>query len=249
MTLGAREKPWNTQPIKLIPLTCIDCFVTPCRISSNILHLFFVMSNKSICFIFQFPLVWPPSIRFTTDHHLILPQLFHLQTLSLYPKMAPARRIIRPHLHQLLLRYRMRNKIYLPRYKRDMIAKIKILGTELQPMQPQSGHCHLEVSRTGIFEVCIAIIYQIHRAVWVIKLDDTTNRNRIGASWNCVQRIYVNGSWSSSAVKKDWIMAALRASGSTFSRNKCSTHIAAYSATHAKIITPYTSIPTAASIR
>jgi E3 ubiquitin ligase SMURF1/2 len=41
----------------------------------------------------------------------------------------------------------------LPRYKRDLVAKIKILRTELQTMQPQSGHCRLEVSRTEIFEV------------------------------------------------------------------------------------------------
>ncbi|XP_046461626.1 E3 ubiquitin-protein ligase SMURF1-like [Daphnia pulex] len=40
----------------------------------------------------------------------------------------------------------------LPRYKRDLVAKIKILRTELQTMQPQSGHCRLEVSRTEIFE-------------------------------------------------------------------------------------------------
>lgn len=41
----------------------------------------------------------------------------------------------------------------LPRYKRDLVAKIKILRTELQTMQPQSGHCRLEVSRAEIFEV------------------------------------------------------------------------------------------------
>lgn len=41
----------------------------------------------------------------------------------------------------------------LPRYKRDLVAKIKILRSELQTMQPQSGHCRLEVSRAEIFEV------------------------------------------------------------------------------------------------
>lgn len=40
----------------------------------------------------------------------------------------------------------------LPRYKRDLVAKMKILRSELQTMQPQSGHCRLEVSRTEIFE-------------------------------------------------------------------------------------------------
>ncbi len=45
-------------------------------------------------------------------HHLILPRLFHLPTLSPYPKMAPARPLwlIRPHLHRLPLHYRMRSK-------------------------------------------------------------------------------------------------------------------------------------------
>ena len=43
----------------------------------------------------------------------------------------------------------------LPRYKRDLVAKIKILRTELQTMQPQSGHCRLEVSRAEIFEVIL----------------------------------------------------------------------------------------------
>ena len=42
----------------------------------------------------------------------------------------------------------------LPRYKRDLVAKMKILRSELQTMQPQSGHCRLEVSRAEIFEVC-----------------------------------------------------------------------------------------------
>ena len=41
----------------------------------------------------------------------------------------------------------------LPRYKRDLVAKMKILRAELQAMQPQSGHCRLEVSRAEIFEV------------------------------------------------------------------------------------------------
>ena len=35
----------------------------------------------------------------------------------------------------------------LPKYKRDLVAKIALLRRELQPLQPQSGHCRLEVSR------------------------------------------------------------------------------------------------------
>lgn len=40
----------------------------------------------------------------------------------------------------------------LPKYKRDLVGKLKALKSELQALQPQSGHCRLEVSRTEIFE-------------------------------------------------------------------------------------------------
>lgn len=42
----------------------------------------------------------------------------------------------------------------LPKYKRDLVAKQKILRTELSALQPQTGHMRLEVSRSEIFEVC-----------------------------------------------------------------------------------------------
>lgn len=42
---------------------------------------------------------------------------------------------------------------YLPKYKRDLVAKQKILRTELAALQPQTGHMRLEVSRSEIFEV------------------------------------------------------------------------------------------------
>ena len=45
------------------------------------------------------------------------------------------------------------NESPLPRYKRDLVQKLKILRQELQAMQPQSGHCRIEVSREEIFEV------------------------------------------------------------------------------------------------
>lgn len=41
----------------------------------------------------------------------------------------------------------------LPKYKRDLVAKQKILRTELVALQPQTGHMRLEVSRSEIFEV------------------------------------------------------------------------------------------------
>lgn len=40
----------------------------------------------------------------------------------------------------------------LPKYKRDLVAKIKVLRQDLTPLQPQSGHCRLEVSRQEVFE-------------------------------------------------------------------------------------------------
>lgn len=40
-----------------------------------------------------------------------------------------------------------------PKYKRDLVQKLKILKLELQNLQPQGGHCRMEVSREEIFEV------------------------------------------------------------------------------------------------
>jgi len=40
----------------------------------------------------------------------------------------------------------------LPRYKRDLVAKMKVLRTELSSLQPGSGHCRLELSRSEVFE-------------------------------------------------------------------------------------------------
>lgn len=39
-----------------------------------------------------------------------------------------------------------------PKYKRDLVQKLKILKLELQNLQPQGGHCRMEVSREEIFE-------------------------------------------------------------------------------------------------
>ncbi|KAK7079920.1 E3 ubiquitin-protein ligase smurf2, partial [Halocaridina rubra] len=40
----------------------------------------------------------------------------------------------------------------LPKYKRDLVAKMKVLRAELQCLQPQSGHCRLDIPRGEIFE-------------------------------------------------------------------------------------------------
>ncbi|XP_037074031.1 E3 ubiquitin-protein ligase SMURF2-like [Pollicipes pollicipes] len=40
----------------------------------------------------------------------------------------------------------------LPKYRRDLVAKMKVLRAELGTLQPQSGHCRLEVGRDEVFE-------------------------------------------------------------------------------------------------
>lgn len=40
----------------------------------------------------------------------------------------------------------------LPKYRRDLVGKLKVLRAELTVLQPQSGHCRLEVSRSEVFE-------------------------------------------------------------------------------------------------
>lgn len=49
----------------------------------------------------------------------------------------------------------------LPKYKRDLVQKMKALRAELQALQPQSGHCRLEVSRQEIFEESYRLIMKM----------------------------------------------------------------------------------------
>ncbi|XP_067005940.2 E3 ubiquitin-protein ligase SMURF2 [Anabrus simplex] len=49
----------------------------------------------------------------------------------------------------------------LPKYKRDLVAKQMVLRAELQALQPQSGHCRLEVSRTEIFEESYRLVMKM----------------------------------------------------------------------------------------
>lgn len=49
----------------------------------------------------------------------------------------------------------------LPKYRRDLDVKLRALRTDLQSMQPQSGHCRLEVSRTEIFEESYRLIMKM----------------------------------------------------------------------------------------
>ncbi|XP_075230861.1 SMAD specific E3 ubiquitin protein ligase isoform X2 [Lycorma delicatula] len=49
----------------------------------------------------------------------------------------------------------------LPKYRRDLVAKQKILRAELNALQPQSGHCRLEVSRSEIFEESYRLVMKM----------------------------------------------------------------------------------------
>lgn len=40
----------------------------------------------------------------------------------------------------------------LPKYRRDLVGKLRALRAELTALQPQSGHCRLEVSRNEVLE-------------------------------------------------------------------------------------------------
>ncbi|XP_073974005.1 SMAD specific E3 ubiquitin protein ligase isoform X2 [Rhodnius prolixus] len=49
----------------------------------------------------------------------------------------------------------------LPKYRRDLVAKQKILKGELSALQPQSGHCRIEVSRQEIFEESYRLVMKM----------------------------------------------------------------------------------------
>lgn len=49
----------------------------------------------------------------------------------------------------------------LPKYRRDLVGKLRQLRSELQALQPQSGHCRLEVSRTEIFEESYRLVMKM----------------------------------------------------------------------------------------
>lgn len=49
----------------------------------------------------------------------------------------------------------------LPKYRRDLVGKMRALRADLQALQPQSGHCRLEVSRGEIFEESYRLIMKL----------------------------------------------------------------------------------------
>ncbi|KAK4319419.1 hypothetical protein Pmani_009653 [Petrolisthes manimaculis] len=57
----------------------------------------------------------------------------------------------------------------LPKYKRDLVAKMKVLRAELQCLQPQSGHCRLDIPRGEVFE-------ESYRQIMKMRLKDLRKR-------------------------------------------------------------------------
>ncbi|XP_017779182.1 PREDICTED: E3 ubiquitin-protein ligase SMURF2 [Nicrophorus vespilloides] len=49
----------------------------------------------------------------------------------------------------------------LPKYRRDLVGKLRALRAELTSLQPQSGHCRLEVSRNEVFEESYRLIMKM----------------------------------------------------------------------------------------
>ncbi|CAB3385797.1 Hypothetical predicted protein [Cloeon dipterum] len=49
----------------------------------------------------------------------------------------------------------------LPKYRRDLVAKLKCLRAELHALQPQTGHCRLEISRKDFFEESYRLVMKM----------------------------------------------------------------------------------------
>ncbi|XP_062127814.1 E3 ubiquitin-protein ligase Smurf1 [Drosophila sulfurigaster albostrigata] len=73
------------------------------------------------------------------------------------PHRSATQHIVVPDLPQGLLE----GADLLPKYRRDLVGKMRALRSELQTMQPQSGHCRLEVSRSEIFEESYRLIMKM----------------------------------------------------------------------------------------
>lgn len=54
------------------------------------------------------------------------------------------------------------------KHRRDLVQKLAALRQELHTLQPQSGHCRLEVSREDIFEVMIICTYFVFRRLKIL---------------------------------------------------------------------------------
>lgn len=78
-------------------------------------------------------------------------------TASDSPRIPPTNLPVPADLPQSLLE----SAELLPKYRRDLDVKIRSFRSELQQLQPQSGHCRLEVSRAEIFEESYRLIMKM----------------------------------------------------------------------------------------
>lgn len=87
----------------------------------------------------------------------------------------------------------------LPKYRRDLVGKLRALRAELTALQPQSGHCRLEVSRSEVFEesyrlvdICICMDpmtnYLCKKHVFISCYFITITSHKI----NCVLHLFSN---------------------------------------------------------
>lgn len=79
----------------------------------------------------------------------------------------------------------------LPKYRRDLVGKMKTLRSDLQALQPQSGHCRLEVSRNEIFEESYRLIMKM-RAKDMRKRLMVKFRNEEGLDYGGVAREWLH---------------------------------------------------------
>ncbi len=70
-------------------------------------------------------------------------------------------RTIQPHVVPDLPQGLLEGADLLPKYRRDLVSKMRALRADLQALQPQSGHCRLEVSRAEIFEESYRVIMKM----------------------------------------------------------------------------------------
>ncbi|CAG9773599.1 unnamed protein product [Ceutorhynchus assimilis] len=82
-------------------------------------------------------------------------------TTSLLAPQNPAPVSPRSRVHEDLPQGLLSESEHLPKYRRDLVAKLKVLRAELTALQPQSGHCRLEVSRTEVFEESYRLIMKM----------------------------------------------------------------------------------------
>ncbi|PIK36977.1 putative E3 ubiquitin-protein ligase SMURF2 [Apostichopus japonicus] len=76
-----------------------------------------------------------------------------------------------------------------PKYKRDLVQKMKVLHTELLGLRPPTGHCRIEVSRENIFEESYRQIMKLKskelrkRLMIKFKLEEGLDYGGIAREW------------------------------------------------------------------